>query len=380
MRRRAACDHYPLHDPGVRHVDRRLHRRFVRRRGRMPRAARRADRPRPCRAAGADDRRAARRPHAPTASWSGSARAASPASASAIAAAHGLAIGWGAELAGMSSLALLAAGARSDGEVAAAVVGGHGELFVQQFDGATAEPIVRAAQPCRRPRPRQIDCAAGRRLGRRGSWSRRAAGAKRAKRWPSAANALRLARSAAQPAAQAGLCPRARRARAGGRLMATPRSTSRAHRAAARRRSRRGDGGHGRRVRRPLRRGLDPLAMRRDPADGRRVADARARRRRRRRVGFSLFRTVADEAELLLLAVLPDHHRRGIGRRLLDDFIDSAPRRGVSRVHLEVRDGNPAVDMYRRRRFRAGRPTPQLLSCAGRRAFRRDHARPRTLD
>ena len=57
-----------------------------------------------------------------------------------IAAAHGLAIGWGAELSGMSSLALLAAAARADGVVAAAVGGGHGELFVQQFDGATCEP------------------------------------------------------------------------------------------------------------------------------------------------------------------------------------------------------------------------------------------------
>jgi len=50
----------------------------------------------------------------------------------AIAAAHGLAIGWDCEIAGMSSLALIAAGAQ--GEVAAAVAGGHGELFVQQFD------------------------------------------------------------------------------------------------------------------------------------------------------------------------------------------------------------------------------------------------------
>ncbi len=58
----------------------------------------------------------------------------------AIAAAHGLAIGWGAELFGMSSLALLAAGAAAEGEVAAAVIGGHGELFVQQFDAMTAEP------------------------------------------------------------------------------------------------------------------------------------------------------------------------------------------------------------------------------------------------
>lgn len=50
----------------------------------------------------------------------------------AIAAAHGLAIGWGCKIAGMSSLGLIAAG--GDGELAVAVAGGHGELFVQQFD------------------------------------------------------------------------------------------------------------------------------------------------------------------------------------------------------------------------------------------------------
>lgn len=57
----------------------------------------------------------------------------------AIAAAHGLAIGWGAELTGMSSLALIAAGARTSGEVTVAVLGGHGELFVQQFDGSSLQ-------------------------------------------------------------------------------------------------------------------------------------------------------------------------------------------------------------------------------------------------
>ena len=39
-------------------------------------------------------------------------------------------------------------------------------------------------------------------------------------------------------------------------------------------------------------------------------------------VGFSLFRTVADESELLLIGVLPGEQRRGIGRLLLDDFVD----------------------------------------------------------
>ena len=59
----------------------------------------------------------------------------------AIAAAHGLAIGWSAELVGMSSLALLAAGAEPKEQVAAAVLGGHGELFVQQFDGRSLDPV-----------------------------------------------------------------------------------------------------------------------------------------------------------------------------------------------------------------------------------------------
>lgn len=53
-----------------------------------------------------------------------------------IAAAHGLAIGWNAKLSGLSSLALLAASSPCPGDVVAAVVGGHGELFVQQFNGA----------------------------------------------------------------------------------------------------------------------------------------------------------------------------------------------------------------------------------------------------
>lgn len=63
-------------------------------------------------------------------------------------------------------------------------------------------------------------------------------------------------------------------------------------------------------------------------------------------VGFSLDRKVADEAELLLLAVLPERHRRGVGRNLLEDFLARARSHRLSHVHLEVRDGNPAVTMY----------------------------------
>jgi len=62
--------------------------------------------------------------------------------------------------------------------------------------------------------------------------------------------------------------------------------------------------------------------------------------------GFSLVRTVADESELLLIAVLPAQHRQRVGSQLLGHFLDRARHAGVGRVHLEVRDGNPAVRMY----------------------------------
>ena len=66
-----------------------------------------------------------------------------------------------------------------------------------------------------------------------------------------------------------------------------------------------------------------------------------------RPIGFGLHRVVADEAELLLLAVDPDFHRRGIGSGLLARFIASSAQEGASQLHLEVRENNPAVAMYR---------------------------------
>ena len=70
-------------------------------------------------------------------------------------------------------------------------------------------------------------------------------------------------------------------------------------------------------------------------------------------VGFSLQRIVAGDGELLLLAVDPKYRRRGVGRRLLQQFLEQARHEGTSRVHLEVRDGNPAVVMYRHAGFKA---------------------------
>jgi ribosomal-protein-alanine N-acetyltransferase len=62
--------------------------------------------------------------------------------------------------------------------------------------------------------------------------------------------------------------------------------------------------------------------------------------------GFALSRGVADEAELLLLAVRPARRRRGVGAALLRAMIAQAQANGAVRVHLEVREGNDAVKLY----------------------------------
>ncbi|CAN5620627.1 hypothetical protein BH10PSE14_BH10PSE14_33260 [soil metagenome] len=66
----------------------------------------------------------------------------------------------------------------------------------------------------------------------------------------------------------------------------------------------------------------------------------------REAAGFALSRGVADEAELLLLAVLPAQRRRGVGAALLRAMMAHAQAIGAVRVHLEVREGNDAVKLY----------------------------------
>jgi tRNA threonylcarbamoyl adenosine modification protein YeaZ len=110
----------------------------------------------------------------------------------AIAAAHGLAIGWGAQLKGMSSLALLAASADGQGEVAVAVLGGHGELFVQQFDRPSLRPTSKVcnAAPGQAARLTSavlvVGSGASKLVDARGWGEAR-------ELWPSAANSMKLA-------------------------------------------------------------------------------------------------------------------------------------------------------------------------------------------
>lgn len=68
--------------------------------------------------------------------------------------------------------------------------------------------------------------------------------------------------------------------------------------------------------------------------------------------GFTLNRATFDETELLLLAVAPSFRRRGIGHHLVRRTKELSLNRHVSRVHLEVRHNNPALDLYIHAGFR----------------------------
>ncbi|MGP1282501.1 MAG: ribosomal protein S18-alanine N-acetyltransferase [Parasphingopyxis sp.] len=62
--------------------------------------------------------------------------------------------------------------------------------------------------------------------------------------------------------------------------------------------------------------------------------------------GFALSRMIVDEAELLLIAVRPAFRGKGIGRELLQRVCGTAADRGAKRLHLEVREGNAAANLY----------------------------------
>ncbi len=68
--------------------------------------------------------------------------------------------------------------------------------------------------------------------------------------------------------------------------------------------------------------------------------------------GFALGRAVADEAELLTLAVAADRRRSGHGAALLAAFEAAARGRGAARAFLEVAaDNAPALALYDRAGF-----------------------------
>jgi len=69
--------------------------------------------------------------------------------------------------------------------------------------------------------------------------------------------------------------------------------------------------------------------------------------------GFALARLIADELEVLIVAVDPDRRRGGVGRRLVLALLDLAAARGARAATLEVRRSNRVAQrLYERLGFR----------------------------
>ena len=85
--------------------------------------------------------------------------------------------------------------------------------------------------------------------------------------------------------------------------------------------------------------------------------------------GFALGRVIADEAELLTLAVVPESRRNGIGRRLLAAFDATATGRGARSAFLEVSaDNTAAIALYGSAGYRpSGRRRDYYAAPGGRR-------------
>jgi ribosomal-protein-alanine N-acetyltransferase len=70
-------------------------------------------------------------------------------------------------------------------------------------------------------------------------------------------------------------------------------------------------------------------------------------------IGFALCRVVADEAELLTIAVDAGCRREGAGRALLEAVIDQVQQSGAVSLFLEVGADNPAAcSLYEQKDFR----------------------------
>lgn len=70
-----------------------------------------------------------------------------------------------------------------------------------------------------------------------------------------------------------------------------------------------------------------------------------------RPAGFALNRQIADEAELLLLAVTPASRRQGVAMALIDRSRAVLAERHGRCLHLEVRHNNPAIILYKKAGF-----------------------------
>ncbi len=64
-------------------------------------------------------------------------------------------------------------------------------------------------------------------------------------------------------------------------------------------------------------------------------------------IGYICFRMMAEESELLNISVHPDYRRLGIGKKLMQFYIDFSLPRGIRTFFLEVNSSNQsAIRLY----------------------------------
>lgn len=69
-------------------------------------------------------------------------------------------------------------------------------------------------------------------------------------------------------------------------------------------------------------------------------------------LGYALFQLIADEGELLSIAVVPEQQGLGLGAWLLEKTLKNCENRNIKRIILDVRADNvPAQALYKKQNF-----------------------------
>lgn len=64
-------------------------------------------------------------------------------------------------------------------------------------------------------------------------------------------------------------------------------------------------------------------------------------------IGFICFRNIGDESELLNIVVHPQYRQAGIGKKLMEFYVDFCTQRQIKKFYLEVNASNPsAIHLY----------------------------------
>ncbi len=69
-------------------------------------------------------------------------------------------------------------------------------------------------------------------------------------------------------------------------------------------------------------------------------------------VGYALGTVICGEGELYRIGVLPEYRGRGLGKRILSEFLCSCQDKEAEKIFLEVRSKNsPAIALYQHAGF-----------------------------